>query len=140
MNSNNHTSIRQHAVSLKVPLLLGYAHSWRGDTAVERSVRLFRNRHGVLRLDCGVSRLLGRRYRRGRKLHLCSLFICRRRLPLFGRALAAVLLCLLMLALIQTNLIVVSPLIPFLPFLPHGLFVGVKPKPPLLQDTVDLVL
>ena len=139
MNSNNHTSIRQHAVSLKVPLLLGYAHSWRGDAAVERSLRLFRNRHGVLRLDCRVSSLLRRRCRRGRKLHLRSLFICRRRLPLFGRALA-LLLCFLMLALIQTDLVVVSALIPFLPFLPHGLFVGVEPKPPLFEDTVDLVL
>ena len=88
--------------------------------------------HGFrLRMRTRAGRaILAARRRKGRS----------RRLPLFGRALAAVLLCLLMLALIQTNLIVVSPLIPFLPFLPHGLFVGVKPKPPLLQDTVDLVL
>ena len=57
----------------------------------------------------------------------------------FGRALAF-LFCLLMLALIQTDLVVVSALIPLLPFLPHGLFVGVEPKPPLLEDTIDLVL
>ena len=45
-----------------------------------------------------------------------------------------------MLALVQTDLVVVSALIPLLPFLPHSLFVGVEPKPPLLEDTIDLVL
>jgi len=45
-----------------------------------------------------------------------------------------------MLALKQPYLEVVAALVPYLPLLPLGLFVGVKAKISLLEDTVDLVL
>ena len=121
-------------------LLLGYTHGGRSYVAVERALVLLRNGHGILGL-CGViNSLLCRRHRWSREIHFRGLFFVRRgRLSLLGRALA-LLLFLLMLALIQPYMVVVPALVPYLPLLPHGLFVGAKPKPSLLEDTVDLVL
>ena len=127
-------------MSSKMTLLLGYTHGGRSYIAVKRALVFLRNGHGVLGLCGGINSLFCRRHRWSREVHLCGLFFVRSgRLSLLGRALA-LLLFLLMLALIQPYLVVVPALRPYLPLLPHGLFVGVKPKPSLLEDTVDLVL
>ena len=120
--------------------LLGYTHGGRSYVAVERSLVLLRNGHGVLGLCRGINSLLCRRHRWSREVHFRGLFFVRSgSLSLLGRALA-LLLFLLMLALIQPYLVVVPALVPYLPLLPNGLPVGVKPKPSLLEDAVDLVL